>query len=172
MLHLDRKRKWLRTRVAWFHKAVWAFPSDKFANHISNSSDFDISDLIEIQNRIDLWSYQLVNCICTKKETGHHNIFHFFQLVLKWVWHDKRDSCNVGHCLLTVWGWFPGVRIRENMTDVAIWLSSPALLSRWVLCISMQWPGLKDCHVTCDECTSGEMFSLHTWCGQSRVAGH
>ena len=45
-----------------------------------------------------------------------------------------------------------------------VWLSYPTWPSRWLLCISMQWPRLKACHVACDEWTSGEICSLqHMW---------
>ena len=134
----------------------------KSAN-ISNNSDFDISDIIEIQNWIDLmvlstcklYLYQEIDC------TSWH--FSIFRLVLKWVWRDIRDSRNGGHCLLTVRGWLHGVKIRAICVKY-FWLSCPAWPSRRVLCISKQWLRLKSCHVTCDECVSGEICSLqHMW---------
>ena len=81
-----------------------------------------------------------------------------FWLVLKRVWRDLRDSRNGGHCLLTVGGKLRGVKIGAECVKYA-WLSCNARPSRWALCISMQWPRLKGCHVACDECASGEICS-------------
>ena len=60
-------------------------------------------------------------------------------------------------------GWLRGVKIGAKCVKY-VWLSCPAWPSRWVLCISKQWPRLKSCHVACDECASGEICSLqHMW---------
>ena len=110
----------------------------------------------------DIWSYQPVNCICTKKYTMHHGSFRgFFWLVLKRVWCDIRDSGNGSHCLLTVRGWLRGVKIGVECVNY-VWLSCPARPSKWVLCISMQWLRFKGCHVSGDECVSGGICSLQT----------
>ena len=108
------------------------------------------------------WSYRPVNCICSKKYTAHHGSFRF-SAGLKRVWRDIRDSRNGGHCLLTVGGWLRGAKIGAECVKY-VWLSCPAQLSGWVMCISMQWLRLKACHVACDEYASGEICSLqHMW---------
>ena len=136
---------------------------DKFTNCFSNNSDFDIFDTIEIQNRIrvngriDLWTVFVprnIPCIAAVS---------VFSAGLKRVWSDIRDSRNGGHCLLTVGGWLRGAKIGAECVKY-VWLSCPARLSGWVLCISMQWLRLKACHVACDEYASGEICSLqHMW---------
>ena len=117
---------------------------DKFANRISNNSHFSIFDKIEIQNRIDRWSYRPVNCICTKKFTVHRVSFRFSAGVeVSVTWHTQ-DSGNCGHCLLTVRGCLRRVKIGAKCVKY-VWLSCPAWPSRWVLFISMQGLRLKGC---------------------------
>ena len=52
MSRLDRKQKCLRTCTTMIHQSCNVLVSDKFANRISNNSDFDIFDIIGILNRI------------------------------------------------------------------------------------------------------------------------
>ena len=119
-----------------------------------------------IKSDSDLWSYWPVNCICTKKYTVHCGSFRF-SAGLKQVWHDIRDSPHGGYCLLTVEGWIGAKCVKY------VWLSCPAQLSGWVLCISMQWLRLKACHVACDEYPSGEICSLqHMWVTSSVGNSH
>ena len=136
---------------------------DKFPNCISNNSDSDIFDTIEIQNRnrvngrIDLWTVFVprnIPCIAAVS---------VLMAGLKRVWRDIRDSRNGGHCLLTVGGWLRGAKIGAECVKY-VWLSCPARLSGWVLRISMQWLRLKGCHIACYEYASGEICSLqHMW---------
>ena len=133
------------------------------ANCISNNSDYAIFDTIEKQNRIrdnsriDLWTVFVprnIPCIAAVS---------VFSAGLKWVWRDIQDSRNGGHCLLTVGGWLRRAKIGAECVKY-VWLSCPARLSGWVLCISTQCLRLKACHVSCDEYASGEICSLqHMW---------
>ena len=69
--------------------------------------------------------------------------------------------------LLTVGGGLRGAKLGVECVKY-VWLSCPARLSGWVLCISMQWLRLKACHVACDEYASGEICSLqHMWVAAS-----
>ena len=69
-------------------------------------------------------------------------------------------------------GWLGGVKIGAKCVKY-VWLSCPAWPSRWILCISKQWPRLKSCHVACDECASGEICSLqHMWVTGSVMWAH
>ena len=117
---------------------------DKFANCISNNS--------MVVSTCELYLQQEIYCASRQ--------FPFFGWVEASVtWH----AGNGGHCLLTVGGWFCGAKIGAECVKY-IWLSCPARLSGWVLCISMQWLRLKACHVACDEYASGEICSLqHMW---------
>ena len=148
---------------------------DKFVNRISNRFRHFRHNR-NTKSDSDRWSYRPVNCICNRNIPFIAAVA-VFRLVLKRVWRDIRDSRNGGHCLLTVGGRLCGVKIGAECVKYA-WLSCPARHSRWVLCISMQWLRLKGCHVACDECASGEIYShKHMWVtslsyGQSRVARH
>ena len=173
MLQLDRKQKWLpmRGRVSPKLREIL---NDKFANRISDK-DFDIFDTIEIQNRIWIDGRIELQIVFVPRNILCIAAVSIFRLV-KWVWHEIRDSPNGGRCLLTVGGWLRGFKIRAECVKY-VWLSCPAQASRWVLCISMQWLRLKGCHVASDECPSGEICSLQNVgyrmsCGQSRVACH
>ena len=147
---------------------------DKFANRISNNLDFDT---IEIQNLIRTDGRIELSTAFVPRNTPFITAVAVFRLVLMGVWRDIRNSCNGGHCLLTVGGRLRGVKIGAECAKYA-WLSCPARPSRWVLCISVQWLRLKGCHSACDECASGEICSHHhMWVtdqsyGQSRVARH
>ena len=180
MSRLDRKQKWLHACAALRGRVSLKLDEllgDKFANRISNNKDFNIFDTIEIQNpirddgRIDL------STAFVPRNIPFIAAVAVFPLVLKRVWRDIRDSRDGGHCLLTVGRQIARSKFGAECVKYA-WLSCPARLSRWVLCISMQWLRLKGCHVACDECASGEICShQHMWVtglsyGQSRVVRH
>ena len=173
---LDRKQRWLHACAAgpaWsrFTKVGWASRWQIRKSHFKWLRFRHFRHNRNTKSDSDRLSYRPVNCICTKKYTVYSGSFlavfflfaAVFRLLLKRVWRDIRDSCNGGHCLLTVGGRLRGVKIGAECVKYA-WLSCPVRPSRWVLCISMQWLRLKGCHVACDECASGETCShQHMW---------
>ena len=91
----------------------------KFTNHISNNSDFDISDIIEIQNHIDLMVLSTCKLYLYQEIDRTSQHFSVFWLVLKQVWRTIRDSSNGGHCLLTVRGWNRSQMCEIHLTKLS-----------------------------------------------------
>ena len=136
---------------------------DKFANCIPNNSDFDIFDIIEIQNRIridgriDLWTVFVPrNILCITAIS-----------VFRLGW-SECDVTYVTLAMAAILCWQSKADCAELKLEPDVWNTSDQVVLRGsggVYCAFLcSWLRLKTCHGACDEYASGEICSLqHMW---------